>query len=349
MQFNVYSADQPEWTEALHQIPAKNSDINFLPEWYKSWQEYEQATPQCIVAEIDGVIFAYPFFLKPIDSYDLDQTYYDIQTAYGYGGIITNQPGIQDSVVDKFNREVNSWLLDNNVVAEFIREHPLLFQCRRDAGYVRVRQNVYIEPTADYILPDRKARQNISKTLHNNDISVFIDDDLVHLDEFIRLYNLNTSRLNMNKYYYFTDEYFSKIRLLLINNTKLIHILHKDKIINSVIFLHHGNKGTLHLAGSDHEYQALRTNDLMYYSAINLSYNMGLDILNIGGGTSTNEDDSLFNFKKKFSNVHRDVMVGKKIINQPVYNNLVEQWKSKYPELELKYRDFFLKYRQTPE
>jgi len=349
MLFNIYSADQPEWAEALKRIPSENSDINFLPKWYKSWQEYEQATPQCIVAEMDGIIFVYPFFIKPIQGYDLDKTFYDIQTAYGYGGVITNHTGIQDSVIDKFNREVNSWLIDNNVVAEFIREHPLLYQCRRDADYTRVRQNVYIEPSAEYIIPEKKARQNIHKTLNNKDISVFIDDELVYLDEFIRLYNLNTSRLNMNKYYYFTDEYFFKIRLLLRENTKLIHILYKNKIINSVIFLHHGNKGTLHLAGSDHEFQVLRTNDLMYYSAINLSYKMGLDILNIGGGTSTNEDDSLFNFKKKFSNVHRDVMVGKKIINQPVYKNLIEQWKSGYPELEDKYKNFFLKYRQTPD
>jgi hypothetical protein len=87
--------------------------------------------------------------------------------------------------------------------------------------------------------------------------------------------------------------------------------------------------------------------DLLYYSAIEQSKKLGLDILTIGGGTTNNPDDSLFRFKCKFSDYITDVMIGKKIINQEIYNKIVNQWKLKYPELIETYNSFFLKYRQT--
>jgi len=347
MKFEIYGSDQEGWTEALRRISPENSDINFLPEWYDTWRVYEQAVPKCIVAEIDGFVFIYPFFIKPIEGYDLDKTYFDIQTAYGYGGVITNRTDLPNTVIQKFNTKVNNWLFENNVVAEFIREHPLLNHCRRDAAYLKVRQNVYIDTKRDYRIPDKKARQNVSKVLKNQEVRVEIDDDLSHLDEFIRLYNLNIIRLNMSNYYHFPKEYFNKVRELLGKNARLINIVYQDKIINSNLFLFFGNKGTMHLAGSDHEYQTLRGNDLMYFSAIELSKNMGLEILTIGGGMSANEDDSLFRFKSKFSDIHKDVMIGKKIVNSVVYDKLVLQWAEKHPELTEQYRNFFLRYRQV--
>ncbi|MBK6346045.1 MAG: peptidoglycan bridge formation glycyltransferase FemA/FemB family protein [Bacteroidales bacterium] len=347
MKFDVLDIGQKGWSEALNRISPGNSDINFLPDWYKTWQDFEQASPKCIVAEIEEFLFVYPFFIKPIEGYCLDKTYYDIQTAYGYGGVITNLTKLPDSVVQKFNRNVNNWLFENGVVAEFIREHPLLNHCRRDATYQKVRKNVYIETSRDYRIPDKKARQNVSKIRKNPDISVQIDTDMNQLDEFVRLYNLNTVRLNMGSYYHFPTDYFTKVRDLLGKNARLINILYQDKIINTNLFFFFGNKGTMHLAGSDHDYQALRGNDLMYFSAIELSKNMGLEILTIGGGITDNDDDSLFRFKSKFSDLHKDVMVGKKIINPAIYENLISQWTEKYPEITAKYQNFFLKYRQT--
>lgn len=347
MKLEVYDANDTGWAGSLRRIPPENADINFTPEWYLTWQEHEQAIPRCIVAETDGYLFFYPFLLKPIEGYDLGNTYYDIQTAYGYGGVITNHTDVPPELISRFNMEVNHWLTDNNVVAEFIREHPLLNHCRRDAEYFRVRHNVYIETSRKYIVPDKKARQNVSKVRRNPEISIQIDSEMSHLDEFIRLYNMNAIRLNMGSFYHFPDSYFRSVKDMLHHHARLIHIRYQDKIINTALFLFYGNKGTMHLAGSDHQYQAIRGNDLLYYIAIELSKNIGLEILSIGGGLTTAEDDSLFRFKSKFSNFHKEVMAGKKILNPAVFDELTSQWEKKYPELKEKYRNFFLKYRQT--
>jgi hypothetical protein len=231
------------------------------------------------------------------------------------------------------------------VVAEFIREHPLLNDYRRDAKFITVRKNIYIEPGANYKIVEAKARQNVSKLNRTNEITAQIDDDFEFYADFIRLYNLNAVRLEMDSYYFFPDDYFNKIKLLLPENTRLIHVFYHDKIINSGLFFFYGNKGNMHLAGADHEFRHLKGNDYLYYQAALLSAELKLDILCIGGGLSTDENDNLFRFKKKFSNNHKDVMVGKKIINPEIYNKLLDQWESKYPHLVEKYRHYFLKYR----
>ncbi|MCO5264601.1 MAG: GNAT family N-acetyltransferase [Lentimicrobium sp.] len=346
MNFEVFDALDSGWTDGLSHIPAKNSDINFLPQWYLSWQKHEQATPKCIVAEIDGYYFVYPFFMHQIKEYSLHNNYYDVQSAYGYGGVITSSCDIPESVAAQFNRAVDKWFEEQNVVAEFIREHPLLNHFRRDASYFPVRRNVYVPTAPGYTIPDKQARQNIAKAL-KNDLKIFVDNKMDHIDEFIRLYELTAERLNMDAYYLFDKEYFYSVKNLLSDHALLIHIVFEDKIVASNLFMHYGDKGTMHLAGSDISYQSYRINDLLYQGAINQSISMGKSILTIGGGTSTREDDSLFRFKSKYSNIYKDVMAGKKVHNHEIYHELIRQWSIRYPELVDKYKHFFLKYRQT--
>jgi lipid II:glycine glycyltransferase (peptidoglycan interpeptide bridge formation enzyme) len=94
-------------------------------------------------------------------------------------------------------------------------------------------------------------------------------------------------------------------------------------------------------------YNNLKGSDYIYYASIIHAAANGIDIINLGGGTSTNKDDSLFRFKKKFSNNYKEVYAGKKTIDAKAYNSIIEQWENRYPHLKEKYKNFFLKYRQT--
>jgi|GEM_PF-1190843 len=346
MKFKVVDVQSADWHDALQRIPGALSDINFTPGWYTSWKDHEDAEPLCMIGESDNTLFLYPFFYKSIDGYPEVQGYYDIQSAYGYGGIICNTGQIDNNLLSEFNNHANDWMSANRVVAEFIREHPLLDTCRRPADYVPVRRNVYVETKPGYILPEKRARQNIARARSYDGISVLIDADMLHLDTFIRLYELNTQRIKMDKYYNFPPAYFYGVKTLLGSYARLIHILFEGQIINSVLFFEYGNKGTMHLSGANHEYQHLRGNDLLYASVIEHCIEQGLQILTIGGGTSYNEDDTLFRFKSKFGSIYKDVMIGRKIILPDIYTALNKEWANRHPELKEKYAGFFLKYRQ---
>jgi lipid II:glycine glycyltransferase (peptidoglycan interpeptide bridge formation enzyme) len=85
----------------------------------------------------------------------------------------------------------------------------------------------------------------------------------------------------------------------------------------------------------------------MYYSAVRLSAELGATLANFGGGTTADDDDKLFRYKKKFSSNIKEVYIGKKIIDPSAYASIIRQWEGRYPHLKEKYSNFFLKYRQT--
>lgn len=343
MHFDVFSIMDKGWENALGIIPSSNCDIYYLPQWYDSWSQYESATPRCIYFEMDGYHFLYPFFQKQITNYNLNNNYYDIQSAYGYGGVIVNNNVIPEKVKSKFNELVDTWLNDNHVVAEFVRDHPLLNQFQRKAIYNKVRQNVYIETESDYRIPDKQARQNVSKAISCG-VQYFYDPSMKDLNQFINLYSLTAHRLNMSGYYHFNDQYFRRVSEVLLSYATLIHIAYKDKYISSGMYFKYGEKATLHLLGSNIEYQNLRANDLLYHAAIQLSINNGAKVLSVGGGTTIDPDDPLFRFKSKFSKNYKDVMVGKNVINKDVYKYLITEWERMHPQLIEKYSNYFLKY-----
>lgn len=347
MKFEVFDAPNAGWKAAVEKIGGQQADIQFLPEWYLTWEEYEQAESRCIVASEDGFSFLYPFLMKPIAYPGSNETYYDIQSAYGYGGVICSYPHPPKQLIGKFNFLVNEWLESQHVVAEFIREHPLLDHCRRDATYVMVRKNVFVKPEENYKIPEIKTRQAVARILRNPDIEVITDEKLSHLDEFVHLYNLNAKRIGMSKYYFFPDRYFELLKTHLKDHCFLIHVVFKQKIINSLLCFTYADKVTPHLAGADYDYNQFRGSDLLYYSLVKQSQKPGIEMINLGGGMSVSDDDSLFRYKKKFSNVFRNVFIGKKIINQPVYDDLIKSWAIQYPHLVEANKNFFLRYRIT--
>lgn len=345
MEFKVFTVSDEEWKTTLESFPGELKDVYYLPQWFQTWTDHEKAEAFCIYFETEGIKFLYPFFRKKITNYDLNAEYYDIQSAYGYGGVIANSHQVPEEIEKQFNSLVSEWLYDNKVIAEFIRENPLIKNVSRDAEYSSVRQNVYIETGDSYKIPDKQARQNVAKAL-SADLSVRYDYNLDNIDEFINLYKLTQQRLNMHPYYDFDCSYFYKFKELLASYATLIHIVKDDQIIAGGLYIKHLEKASLHLAASKVEYQILRSNDLLYAATIELSMKNGVSILNVGGGMTNDLNDTLFRFKKKYSSNIKEVRVGKIIHNKEVYDKLTKDWESNHPELKIKYHHYFLKYHQ---
>ena len=115
-----------KWNEYLERIPSHCKDIYFTPEYYSLYQNYGDGKALCFVFEKDGHIALYPFLKNPITplGYELDKEYYDIQGAYGYNGLIASTDNAE--FIAEFWKEFDAWCQENDVVAEFMRFHPLL-------------------------------------------------------------------------------------------------------------------------------------------------------------------------------------------------------------------------------
>ena len=346
MKVEIFSLQSKEkWEKVLTTFPDERTDIYYTPEYYQTWLEHEDGEAFCFFFEEDEYRLLYPFFRKEIFEFELNETYYDIFNAYGYGGVLSNSNSIPEVILKSFNEEFNKWCRENNIVAEFIRENPLFNSFIREAKYDKVRRNVYIKLNeSEYILPSRTARQNVNKAIKSG-LKPVIDKELKSMPDFIRLYTKTAMRLGMDKYYHFGELYFNNIKNYLGKDTTLINIEFDNKIIASTIFFKYQKTGNCHLAASDFDYKQFRMNDLMFNTAIDFANQLGCNTLCIGGGTSTDPRDSLFKFKEKFGNLPLDVYVGKKVINEEIYEELVKKWEEKNFEIKDDYKNYFLKYR----
>ena len=118
--------DPYSWDCYLNKLSFAYRDIYFTPSYYSLYQNYGDGDAQCFIFEKDGNIALYPFLKNPITplGYQLDKEYYDIQGAYGYNGLIasTDDAGF----IAGFGAAFDAWCQENNIVAEFMRFHPLL-------------------------------------------------------------------------------------------------------------------------------------------------------------------------------------------------------------------------------
>ena len=73
----------------------------------------------------------------------------------------------------------------------------------------------------------------------------------------------------------------------------------------------------------------------------NVAKEKGLKYFLLGGGTTSNECDPLFKFKKKFSKELKPFYISGKIYNQEIYDKYSKIWKEQSKD-NIKY---FLKYR----
>jgi len=100
-----------------------------------------------------------------------------------------------------------------------------------------------------------------------------------------------------------------------------------------------------HLGGALLEYLPMSPYSLLYSEMIRFGQSKRCRFLHIGGGASSNPEDSLLKYKMHFSDTTLDFYIGKKVYNKEIYDLIISQWEQKYPEKKEMYKNFLLKYR----
>lgn len=343
-----------EWNECLHRFHSDKQDIYFTPEYYSLYEKSGEGKAQCFIYSNRGEIALYPFLLNSLKdlAFTEKKDYFDIQGAYGYNGVCssTNDLGF----VNEFYKHFNQYCLDNNIIAEFTRLHPLLNNSVFSSGnllQILDRETVFVDLQKtyeeiwnnDYSSKNRNIIRKAQKLGYKNQIVEKPREE--DIDKFIEIYYSNMKAVNADKYYYFNREFFINIFNLLKNNIILFNILDNNgSILCSSIFFHKGNYFHYHLSGRN-SFADNSVNNFLIDSAITYAQSKGAKFLHIGGGRSREENDSLLKFKKSFSRQTSSFFIGKKIHNEEVYNQVVGDWEKCYPEKKEKYKHFLLKYR----
>lgn len=337
----------PHWDSYLNEFPIDKTDIYFTEEYHKLYASPEEA-PLAFVYEENGNVLVFPFLSKESPIFD-GTIVKDFETAYGYGGPISNSAN--QLFIRKALKGFIEELQSANYLAGFVRFHPLLHnsECFDSVG-----QLIYDRKTVAINLSgtENEVWMNEMHTKNRNVIKKGAKEGLVFeadyayqsLERFIQLYNSTMDKLHADDFYYFGEEYFEKFPKLF-PNSFIGKVSYNDQIIAAAIFFFDGVFGHYHLAGSDTNYLRLSPNNFLLWNAAMELKKHGVQLLHLGGGTDSDENNSLFQFKRKFSKNTYDFNIGKVVFNDSRYNEIVERWASTFPEKDARYKSRLLKYR----
>jgi hypothetical protein len=321
--------DSSKWLSALGELPETLQDLYYLPNYLKM-HRFIKGTQGLLFKYVnDHSIWLYPFLLQPINMPNGD-IYYDIETAYGYGGPITNNT--DKTFLSNAHGAFSKWCIKNSVIAEFIRFHPLLNNknwCSSDIVVEFDRETVSVNLMLfDINNPPVNGKvRNMLKRAYRENIKVAIFDPDIHFNQFIDLYKKTMNRINANSFYYFNNEYFSNLLELIKDHGTLIGATLNNEWMGGALFINHGNILHYHLSATNPDNRIPGITNAMILKGIEVGKASECDILHLGGGNSNDPKDSLFSFKKKMGNQVHKHYIGKRIHNYSIYKELTDRWR----------------------
>ena len=353
MKLTVLDAtDSAAWNDALQDARWSHSDVYFRGDWYRHWQRQGLGDGRALLIEVQDVRFFYPFLIRAIEGYDIPQGVCDVETAYGFGGVIATEAGsgVDDDLVVEFNSVVDSWMAEQRVVCEFLRLAPELNRRRyRGLDYDRVRSDLYLEVggrSTDEIWtslagPTRTAVRKAGR----NGLEIMVDGGLERIGEFAEIYRQAAARIGMAAFYHFDHSYFETVADELQDQGLLLLVCRGTEVVAGSLWLLGGDVLHYYLGATRDDALDLRCADLYMWGAIEWAVrHPEISQLHFGGGLALARD-SLFKFKSKYADHQQDVFVATGIHDPAVRDQLVTQWRARYPHLVEEHGHKLLCYR----
>lgn len=337
-----------EWTTYLQRIPANKRDEYFSPGYYSLYQNYGDGEACCFVYEKEGDIAIYPFLRNPITplGYKLDNEYYDIQGAYGYNGLISSNHS--EDFIRSFWKEFDVFCKSNNIIAEFMRFHPLLNNQELASPEMKTffsRHTVYLDLTDDDIWMHQisSKNRNMIRKAEKEGVEIIESDDY---ETFRELYDGTMTDLHAEDFYFFPQSYYEEYKKTFRDKSLLCLAIKDAHVIAGSMFFYSEDYAHYHLSARDRQYSKYAANNLILWYGIQKLKEKGCKKLHFGGGTTGEEDDSLLKFKKDFSKTLGEFWIGKRVYNQEIYSSVVKQWEQEHPESYAANRIKLLGYRE---
>ena len=169
-------------------LPINQRDIYFTPEYYELYEKNVDGKAQYFVFKYNGEVALYPFLINSVNElgYNLNNEYYDIQGAYGYNGVIFSSYNIEFR--RKFFDAFNKYCKGNNIIAEFMRFHPLLNNYKFSNSFMEIIKDRYIvflnlKKGYNLIWKDdySSKNRNMIRKAHKSDIKLEIKENIIFI------------------------------------------------------------------------------------------------------------------------------------------------------------------------
>lgn len=332
-----------KWNSYLQKYKASQKDLYYSEEYVKLYETSDSKALCAVCYENENVLMM-PFIRKEVDGF------YDFETAYGYGGPLSNVD--QQDWIDAALEEMKALFAQEKYVCGFIRFHPLLENAKYCKEHIQIifdRNTVAINTVEreEQIWSNQitSKNRNMIRKAEKNGLVYASEYDMASLDEFVKLYTATMERLGAEEFYFFDANYYRSFADSLSGKAFLGTVRKDGELICAALFMYSDDYGHYHLEGSNHAYSSLGANNLLLWKTA-LEFNkIGVKEFHLGGGYNSEPDNSLLKFKKSFSSNRKDFYIGKWIFNEKKYAELKEDWMKKYPEKIEKYGRMLLCYR----
>lgn len=248
----------------------------------------------------------------------------DIQSAYGYGGPIANDDA--PDFLQRADQAFSAWAREQGVIAEFLRFHPLVAHERwyagkvvynRDTVFVDLRQALF----SQYAV---RRRTDVRRALETSLVVKHVDNRTM-AQVFPGIYLQNMDQIGASRSYYFSDGYFAALFDFAGTESWLAY---QDGLpIAGAVFLVSETAGLAeyHLGAKLQGHEALRAPVALLHQAALYYQAHGYVRLYLGGGRTTQDNDSLLFFKQGFSPCTAPFRFGSRIHDAARYAQLQQR------------------------
>ena len=336
------------WDEYLQFIPAKKQTIYFSEAYIKSYETVDITAEAFVYTDNNRNSFIFPYLRQDIKDFN---KLWDFETPYGYGGPISSTN--DTTFLEKVWKQFIAYAKESKCIAGFIRFDPIAknIELMEDSSFATffdrhtVAIDLTLSPEDIFSKEIHSKHRNVIRKAEKSGLEFVIDRNFEYFNDFISIYTATMDRLDADEFYYFDRAYYKKIIDGLKKNSFLSVVLLNGEVISIAMIMFDDLYGHYHLAGSKKEFLKYSPNNFLLYKTALYLKKLGKVQFHIGGGTSSDESNSLFKFKKRFSKSLQDFYIGKKVFIEDDYNKVCKKWEIKNPEKAKKMKNIILRYR----
>lgn len=277
------------------------------------------ASPCFFVYQENEHLYYHAFHVIPIPGTDL----FDVQSPYGCGGPVLS------SASSSFSRRAAeayvSWCMDNRILAEFIRFHPLLGNDQHYHGHViDDRQTVFVDLLLKTGPEFRQLTKRNIRTAQKNGLRVSLRNGPDWMETFRPLYGQLMEDRMAPSFYHFPSAYFDALSAQ--PHAFYFTCSDGESDLAAAMFLVTHAIAEYHLGATSERGRQIGAMSLLMSEAIDYFNSISINYLHLGGGTNGHPANPLLFFKMGFSKQKALFRIGKRVYRPELYDKMLGEW-----------------------
>jgi hypothetical protein len=298
-------------------------------DFYHTWHYHSletTGTPLLFVYEQHQDFIAIPLLKRPIP----ESIYYDLTCVYGFSGPFSNKKmkDLDDDLIEQFKVDFLKFLDDEQIVSVFSRMHPFYQQqlvLEKFGGVYHNGKTVVMDLTVNIEEQRRKYRPTALRAINiarEKGYRLVEESGAQAIKTFFEIYSESMRRVGASEYYYFSENYISKIVNTEEYDARIVMVYDGDIVIASTLIMLTNGIMQGHLVGVRAEYMKYSPMRYMIDELTIFGRAAGINYYNLGGGIGF-KDDNIFKGKTALTDLTFDYKSWRFIANPCVYRQLL--------------------------